>query len=95
MKPLRPTAFVDAEPVDGRGRRSKHTMSLIRARGTLLRMAAMYFPASSDRERAHRLRAALSRYHGGRWRRDRTLAACPAQSAGSYREIFFCDLHDA
>ena len=96
MKPHPASAFADAVPVDGRGRRSNHTMILIRARATLLRMAATYFPASSDRESAHRLRAALSQYHSGRWRRDRTLAACPPQYADSYRMVFFAifTMHD-
>ncbi|KRQ01847.1 hypothetical protein AOQ72_10550 [Bradyrhizobium yuanmingense] len=96
MKPVQRNELTHAVPLDGRGRRTNRTLLSIRARGTLLRMAAAYFPASSERETARRLHAALSRFHGGRWRRDRTLAVCPPQYLGSVQQIFFAifTMHD-
>ena len=43
--------------------------------------AARFYPGS-DREMPRRLRAALSIYRDGRWRRDRSEALCPPRLAG-------------
>jgi hypothetical protein len=96
MKPVRTIELTHAELVDGRGRRSIHTLLLIRARDVLLVEAAMFFPGASDREVARRLLAALKTYRAGRWRRDAALALCPPQHAGSYRALFWLilKLHD-
>jgi hypothetical protein len=96
MKPHRPSAFADAEPVDGRGRRSNHTLLLINARDVLLTEAARFFPSGSDRETARQLRSALATYRAGRWRRDSAEALLPPQHAGTYRALFWAilKLHD-
>jgi hypothetical protein len=96
MRPHRASAFADAAPVDGRGRRSNHTLLLIKARDALLAEGARFFPASSDRETARQLRVALLRYRNGRWRRDCTEATCPVQHAGTYRSLLWLilKLHD-
>ena len=88
-------AFADAV-LDGRGRRSNHTLLLIRARDILLMESARFFPACSDRETARQLLAALKTYSAGRWRRDAALALCPPQYAGTYRLLFWAvlKLHD-
>jgi hypothetical protein len=85
-----------AVPVDGRGRRSNHTLLLIRARDILLMESARFFPSGSDRETARQLLAALKTYSAGRWRSDAALALCPPQYAGTYRLLFWAILkvHD-
>jgi hypothetical protein len=74
MKPLRHPLVPD-----GRGHRSPQTLLLIDERDGLLREAARFYPGASDREAARLIRAALSRYRDGRWRRDRSEATCPVQ----------------
>jgi hypothetical protein len=96
MKQMQRIELTHAEPVDGRGRRSSHTLLLIRARDILLMESARFFPACSDRETARQLLAALKTYSAGRWRRDAALALCPPQYAGTYRLFFWAvlKLHD-
>ena len=96
MKPVRTADLTNAVPVDGRGRRSNHTVLLIKARDVLLSEAARYFPSPSDRETARRLRKALLTYSVGRWRRDYCLSHPPPQYAGTYRLLFWAifKLHD-
>ena len=60
-----------------RGRRSPQTMFLINKRDKLLIEACRFFPGTSDREAARRLRTALLRYQTSRWRRTRTELGCP------------------
>jgi hypothetical protein len=93
MRQDRGSAF-DAAPIDGRGRRTNHTLLLIRAREILLMEAARHFPAASDRETARQLLDALKIYAAGRWQRD-SAARCPPQYA-DYRLLFFAilRLHD-
>jgi hypothetical protein len=82
MRPLRSSAFDDAMPLDGRGRRTPQTMLLLDERDQFLRAAAAHFPGLSHREIARRLHVALSRYRDGRWRRDQSELTCPSQHAG-------------
>jgi hypothetical protein len=89
MKPLRSSAFADAMPLDGRGRRSPATMLAIDERDHFLRAAAAHFPACSDREVARRLRIALLRYQTGAWRRDRVENLCPPQHAGKLTAVLW------
>jgi hypothetical protein len=89
MKPDRPLAFADAVPVDGRGRRTNHTLLLIKARDALLIEAAKFYPGMSNREIARRLRIALSTYRAGRWRRDRAEALCPMQHKGKLTAVLW------
>jgi hypothetical protein len=65
-----------------RGHRSPQTLLLIDERDAFLREAATFFPGLSDRETARRIRSALARYQGGRWRRERTEATCPGRCRG-------------
>jgi hypothetical protein len=97
MKQVQRIELTHAVPVDGRGRRSNHTLLLIRARDLLVVEAARYFPSPSDRETARQLRKALMTYSSGRWRRDCSLSDCPPQYAGTYRMLFWVifKLHDA
>ena len=83
MRPLRHQVF-------GPGRRTPATMLLIDERDKLLIEAAKFFPGCSDREIARRLHAALSRYRGGRWRRDRAEALCPVQHRGKLVQTMWC-----
>jgi hypothetical protein len=96
MKQVPTADLTHATPLAGRGRRTRHTMLLIRTRGLLLAEATRYFPSDSDRETARRLRDALKTYSNGRWRRDCNAETCPPQYAGSYRLLFWAilKLHD-
>ena len=83
MKPVRAIAFVDAGPIDGRGKRSNQTLLRLSKRDHLLREAARRFCAGmSDRQAAALLHARLARYRAGAWRRDRSEALCPQRLAG-------------
>ena len=76
---------------DLRGHRLPQTLLLIDERNRLLTEAARrFYPGASDREIARQLRAALSRYRDGRWRRDRSLPTCPAQHQGKLTALLFC-----
>ena len=56
----------------------RHTLAQVAARDGVLREAAQKFwPDATEAERARQLCSALSRYHGGRWQRDRAAADCP------------------
>ena len=78
MKPLRPSIFSGAMPVDGRGRRSNETLLRLDERDKLLvEIARRFFPDLSHLEAAHRLRSRLLIYRNGRWRRTRTELRCP------------------
>jgi hypothetical protein len=90
MKPHRATAFADAAPVDGRGRRSPATLLVLDERDALLIEAAKFYPGASDREIARQLRTALSTYRNGRWRRDRVEALCPVQHKGKLMQVLWC-----
>lgn len=77
MKPQRPSAFADAVPVDGRGRRSPQTRLLIDERDRLLIEAVKFYSGLSQREAARHLHTVLTRYQTGRWRRSRVDLTCP------------------
>jgi hypothetical protein len=62
-----------------RGHRSPNTLLLLPERKHYLREAARFFPMCSQREQARRVRIALLRYQGGRWRRERIETTCPAR----------------
>jgi hypothetical protein len=89
VKPLRPSIFDDAVPVDGRGRRTPQTLLLLDEREAYLIEAARHFPGS-DREAARLIRTALLRYQTGRWRRDRREATCPVQHRGKLTAVLWC-----
>ena len=65
-------------------------MLAIDERDRLLIEAARFYPGASDREIARLLRGALSRYRGGRWRRDRAEALCPVQHRGKLMQTLWC-----
>lgn|SRR5258705_3665968 len=88
MKQVPPAELTHVAPIDYRGKHTRHTLLLIRARDLLLAEATQYFTSDSDRETARLLRAALRKYSTGRWRRDAALALCPPQYAGTYRLLF-------
>jgi hypothetical protein len=80
MKPVHTIELTHAAPLDGRGHgRTPAVQLLIDERDNLIRAAAKFYPGAGDREVARRLRAALSIYRNGRWRRDRAEATCPLQ----------------
>ncbi len=79
----------DAAPLDGRGHRSRQTELLISERDKLLVEAAKFYPGCGDREVARRLRAALSTYRNGRFRRDRSCEVCPAQHKGKLVQVMW------
>jgi hypothetical protein len=58
--------------VDRRGKRTPQTMLLLDERDRYLVEASRFYPGCRDREIARRLRTALLRYQGGRWRRTCT-----------------------
>ena len=90
MRPVRASAFRDAVPLDRRGHRSAATLDAINLRNELLLEAARrFFAGASDREAARQLRAALSRYREGRWRRDRSEATCPPRHLGRLDEMLW------
>lgn len=91
------SAFADAVPVDGRGRRTPATLLRLDERDSLLREAAQFYLGASDREIARRLRSSLSLYRGGRWRRDRSEALCPPRYAGKVAAALWrlLKVHDA
>lgn len=80
MKPHRASAFADAVPLDGRGRRSPQTRLLLDERDRLLIEAARFYPGLSHREAARQIRIALLRYQTGRFRRSRLALTCPHQA---------------
>ena len=90
MRPHRASAFADATPVDGRGRRSPGDVLARAVRDHLLRIAADRFCAGmSDRAAAKHLHTKLSRYRAGAWRRDRSEALCPARHRGTVNELMW------
>jgi hypothetical protein len=71
MKPVRPSIFADATPVDGRGRRTNETLLRLDERDKLLiEIARRFYPGLSHLEAAHRVRSRLLVYRSGRWRRS-------------------------
>jgi hypothetical protein len=92
MKPLHASAFADAAPIAGRGRRSPQTLLLIDERDRYLREAARHFEGLSDREAARRIRTALMRFREGAWRRLRTEALCPESLKGRLEGVLWCVL---
>ena len=90
MKPHRVSAFADAVPVDGRGRRTEETLSRIAERDRLLRAAAdRFYPGTSQREAARRLHQAISRYSCCAWQRERADLACPPRHAGKLTALLW------
>ena len=81
MKPLRPSIFDDAVPLDGRGRRTPRLLRQLNERDALIRQAARFYPGVSDREAARQIRTKLLRYQQGAWRRERAEALCPPRHA--------------
>lgn len=82
--------FANAAPVDGRGRRTPATLAALDQRDHLLREAArLYCAGMSGRAAAAVLHTKLSVYFGGRWRRDRSEAVCPAQHRGKLTELLY------
>jgi hypothetical protein len=90
MKPHRASAFADAAPLDGKGRRSNETLLRIDERDRYLIEAAKYYPGLSHHEIARQLRTALLNYRNGRWRRDRAEALCPPQHKGKLVQTLWC-----
>jgi hypothetical protein len=78
------------EFVFGRGRRTPATLLQLDERRRYLIEAAQFFPGSSDREIARRLRIALLRYREGAWRRTRAEALCPPRHAGRLDATLWC-----
>jgi len=62
---------------------------LIDERNALIRHAAQFYPATSDREMARRLHSALATYSTGRWRRDRACEVCPKQHRGKLLQVMW------
>jgi hypothetical protein len=90
MKPFRTSAFADAAPVDGRGRRKPADVLNRAIRDHLLRTAAeRYCVGMSDRQAAAYLRSGLVRYREGAFRRDRSEARCPDRHRGKLNELFW------
>lgn len=84
MKPHRPTAFVDAAPVDRRGKRSSETMQALARRDDLLRQAAArFFVGMNHHQAGTALHVRLLRYQTSAWAsRDRAAESCPPRLAG-------------
>jgi len=90
MMPHRTAAFVDAVPVDARGRRPPADVLARAVRDHLLRTAADRFCVGmSDRAAAAWLLDKLSTYRGGRWRRDKNEVQCPARHRGTITELLW------
>jgi hypothetical protein len=84
MKPVRTIELTHAAPIEDRNHgRTPAVLLVLDERNDLIRAAARFYPAASDREIARRLRTALLRYQTGRWRRDRAEATCPPQHRGT------------
>ena len=61
MKPVRPSIFAGATPLDGRGRRTNETLLRLDERDKMLiEIARRFFGDLSHLEAAHRLRSRLS-----------------------------------
>jgi hypothetical protein len=72
-----------AEPVDRRGHRLPETLASLDQRDALLcEAAAAFFPDTSHRQAAIRLRTALARYECSAWRRERVAVTVPSRHAG-------------
>ena len=78
------------EFVFGRGRRTPATLLRLDERNRYLVEASKHYVGLSDCEIARQLRLALSRYRGGRWRRDRSELTCPVQHRGKITEVLYC-----
>jgi hypothetical protein len=90
MKPLRSIDLTDAEPLDGRGRRSPADILSRTARDHLLRLAAeRHCQGLSDRAAAEVLRTKLTRYQTGAWQRDRAEVRCPDRHRGKLTELLW------
>jgi hypothetical protein len=90
MKPVRTIELTHAVPFErGPGHRTPQTLLLIDERDKLLVEAAKFFPGALDREISRRLRAALSIYRAGRWRRDCAELTCPPQHRGKLVQVLW------
>jgi hypothetical protein len=93
MKPVRPTAFDDAEPADYRGKRLPLTLLRLTVRDLFLRAAAeIHCAGMSDRQVAEWLCKRLARYRECAWRRDYVEEACPPRLAGHINALMWCVL---
>jgi hypothetical protein len=90
VRPVRHNSLAGAVPVEGRSHgRTPAFLRVIDRRDKLIRAAARFYPGSSDREVARRLRSALAVYAAGRWRRDRSKTTCPHQHRGKLTEVLY------
>jgi hypothetical protein len=80
MKPIR-------HPLVPHGR-TPRVLLRIDERDALIWSAARFYPGCSDREIARQLHTALSRYHAGRFRRDRN-DTCPVEHRGKLTEVLY------
>jgi hypothetical protein len=93
LKPHRPSAFADAAPLDGRGRRTPLTLLHLSVRDLFLRAAAdIYCSGMSDRAAAAWLHTKLARYRECAWHRDRVEELCPPRLAGRIEGLMWCVL---
>jgi hypothetical protein len=97
MKHVRSTIeLTRAVQIDGQSHsRTPQTQLLLDERTKLLIEAAKFYPGASEREVARQLCAALSRYRGGRWQRDRSEATCPVQHQGKLVALLWMILKTA
>jgi hypothetical protein len=93
MRPLRSSAFADAAPVDGRGRRTPADVLGRTIRDHLLRTAADRFCVGmSDRQAATYLRSKLALYRECAWVRERSEDRCPDRHQGTLKELLWTTL---
>jgi hypothetical protein len=93
MKPVRTSAFVDAVPNDGRGRRLPLTSLRLRVRNLFLYVAAeIHCNGMSGRQAAEWLHKKLGRYRECAWRGDRDEERCPPRLVGRVEALMWCVL---
>ena len=78
------------------GQRSWHTIATDEARDAkIVSIVNECWPSPNVSENARQFRAALSHYHGGRWRRDRFSTKCPPELDPLHQQLWqLLKLHD-